>query len=750
MKRSRWTRTKAALSKRLGWLWRPLLYAGVVLGFLFGRAVPVSQVAPFGVALYAAVRGAGFGATAALPVGAAVIAGAALVMGWPLILSAALAVGVCHLGASLLRLGRKGSSPLKAAVVAAVAVTMPVFALPGKTDHITMAFWAGLTAVLAVVFTMGVVDATSGRFILGGTSDSPVPLFVVLAAALCGLDGITLLGVDVRGVVAGVMVMASALVGGVPLAITSGGVLGISLLITEAAKSHPTAAAVAMAYVMAGLLAGLFRELGKAGLGIGYLLGLLTYNMVMVDTATMLLPISYGALASVLLFWLIPRQWLAKAPASLAARGPEVTAPGPKGTESEPAHFMERITGMSRVLKEVGRTFDQVAAVAAPDRQDSGRIFEQVAERVCHTCSMNHQCWGKSFDKSYQLFSDLWEQLEAEGPLPAQPAPEQLEQHCIRPAQIAVTLNYLHDLRRSHDYWERRLEEGRVVVADYLRNMARMLDRFVDEVGGDGAGTRPEAIPVYRVVSGVARLPKRGGHISGDSFVGESLGPDRYLLAISDGMGVGREAATESRQCVKLLYEILKAGFGTEVAVKTVNSALLLHSPEDSFATVDLSLLDLSTGRAEFVKVGAAPSFVKRGSDITVVKMSSVPVGIINQVQVEPDFRVLRPGDLIVMITDGVWDVSKDDLDKERWLINHLSRETATDPEAVAESVLARALELMPEPGDDMTVLVARVEPLGAGGAAGESKRVGGSDWAPVRHAPRLSPAGRGKNKGER
>lgn len=277
------------------------------------------------------------------------------------------------------------------------------------------------------------------------------------------------------------------------------------------------------------------------------------------------------------------------------------------------------------------------------------------------------------------------------------------------------------------------------MASSYAKDLGRLLERLADkaQTGPDRAADAVAA--VLRVESGVARVPKRGGQVSGDSYTAELVGDGRYLLALSDGMGVGDRAALESRRCVRLIAEVLRAGFGTEVAVSTVNSALLLQSPEESFATMDLALLDLTTGRAEFAKVGAAPTFIKRGQSVTMVKVASVPVGIINQIKVEPEFRNLQAGDLVVMITDGIWDISRDDQDKERWLLRHLSREKATDPSAVAEGLLARALDLVEKPTDDMTVLAARV--TAATGERDEQSRPARLyEWAPARLAPRLQP----------
>lgn len=749
LRRSQWTRFKGKVVSRLGWAWRPLLFAGILFGFLLGRAVPVSQVAPFGIAYYAAVRGAGFGSMGSLPVALAVVAGA--ISGLPLMQAAwvAMAVGFVHLAAPALRARPEQPKPLGTALLAACSATLPSLMLTPRPDVLPMVFWSGLTGVLALVFTLGIGDVTRGRFLRAGSSDLPVPAIILLASALTGLQGLMLGWISLHGALAGLAVMACAYTGGLALGASVGAVLGIGFFFTAVGMPPPTgpgaalplSEAQAMAYVVAGFLAGAFRDLKKIGVGISYLLAFMTYSMATQGQGSVVESMAVTALVAVALFWALPREWLARLPVDLMLP-PSVHA----GEEAEPEaplpEALERLKSMSQVLKEVHRTFEQVAAVETSPGPRPRRLFEQATERVCRSCSMYGQCWHRDFDKSYQLFSDLWHQIEEEGPLSTAPPPGKLEQMCIHPDQVAFTLNYLHDIDRSRRAFARRLEEGRAIAGDYIRNVARLLDRMAEEVGRAGGRWRPTNIPVYRVATAVARLPKRGGHISGDSFEALPLSEGRFLMALSDGMGVGRDAAAQSKQCVRILHQLLDAGFATDVAVKTVNSVLLLRSPEETFATVDLALLDLGTGRSEFVKVGAAPSFMKRGADVTVVKMPSVPIGIINQVEVEPEFRTLHQGDMIVMITDGIWDVSKDGIDKERWLIEFLAKEQTTDPEELAERLLARTLSHMPVPEDDLTVLVGKVCPIESTRGETPAKPHGrAGEWAPAQAAPRAKPA---------
>ena len=58
----------------------------------------------------------------------------------------------------------------------------------------------------------------------------------------------------------------------------------------------------------------------------------------------------------------------------------------------------------------------------------------------------------------------------------------------------------------------------------------------------------------------MSQLAKRD--VSGDSFNVVTLKDGRELIVLSDGIGVGRKAARESKATVNLLEELFNTGFG--------------------------------------------------------------------------------------------------------------------------------------------------------------------------------------------
>lgn len=201
------------------------------------------------------------------------------------------------------------------------------------------------------------------------------------------------------------------------------------------------------------------------------------------------------------------------------------------------------------------------------------------------------------------------------------------------------------------------------------------------------------------------------GQVSGDNNAIFNLSTNRVGLLISDGMGTGERAASDSLATVRLLEKMIRVGYDPDLAVKVINQTLLARSTTDSFATIDLVVADLETGQLEFVKIGAAPSFIKRDRSVEVIQNHALPIGILNHVEVEPERRLLYEGDYLVMITDGMLEFQRDVVNKEQWLCNVLRRvEDDLNCQELASYLLLKSIEAANGAiSDDMMVLVARL-----------------------------------------
>ena len=210
----------------------------------------------------------------------------------------------------------------------------------------------------------------------------------------------------------------------------------------------------------------------------------------------------------------------------------------------------------------------------------------------------------------------------------------------------------------------------------------------------------------FEVVYGMERCVGDYQQISGDSFSFLQREDGQFLASLSDGMGTGLNAYQESERVVDLLEQFLEAGFSKETAVKMINSALVLRTDGKTFSTIVISSIDLYSGVCEFLKIGAATSFIRRGSWVETITSTSLPAGIFQKTDFEKTCRKLYDGDMVVMVTDGVLDVLPVE-HQEKLMKDIILEHPTNNPKELADYIISRVRQY--KNGrfcDDMTVLV--------------------------------------------
>lgn len=215
----------------------------------------------------------------------------------------------------------------------------------------------------------------------------------------------------------------------------------------------------------------------------------------------------------------------------------------------------------------------------------------------------------------------------------------------------------------------------------------------------------------YEVETGIAGAAKGGDLLSGDSFSTVELGNGKFAVALSDGMGNGERARAESSTALTILQQLLQSGMDEKLAIKSVNSILMLRSSDEVFATVDVALIDQYSAQTTFMKIGSTPSFIKRGKEVFPVTANNLPVGIISDIDVDLVSVPLQDGDILIMMTDGIYDAPGHTVNKEMWMKRMITEIETEVPQQFADILLERAVRYHHgEIYDDMTVVVAKVQ----------------------------------------
>ena len=236
------------------------------------------------------------------------------------------------------------------------------------------------------------------------------------------------------------------------------------------------------------------------------------------------------------------------------------------------------------------------------------------------------------------------------------------------------------------------------------RRLGRAFGRAYAPAEALGREMRFAPRPRLRARSGVACAPRKAGAPCGDSHLACMLDDERLLVLICDGMGSGEEAARESAVAVRLLGRFLRAGAACPLAIETVNALMLNRSGEDMFATVDMLVLNLATGVAEFTKLAACPTLIARGGEARRVEGGRLPLGILERVRPARSRARLQPGDVLLMASDGVLEAAG------AQAIEALLLEAGDDMPALARRVLDAAERARdPAHRDDMTAVCLKI-----------------------------------------
>ena len=246
-------------------------------------------------------------------------------------------------------------------------------------------------------------------------------------------------------------------------------------------------------------------------------------------------------------------------------------------------------------------------------------------------------------------------------------------------------------------------------LPDYLDKLSAALGVRLcmpeDSVRGDSL-LLLEAEPLA-VSVGIASMRKKGEAVSGDRGTYFKTDAGQLCVILSDGMGCGESAADGSIGTVGMLEEFLRSGVSPALAMKLLNSAMLLRDGENwGYATVDLMCMNLFTGEADFYKYGAAPTYVKSGGALKKLRCTSFAPGLEQESGKAPDelHMHLKPGSVAVIASDGVVSDGQD-----LWLRRLLNDFEDGDMKTLAGSVVRAAIREYGR-GDDMTALAVKVE----------------------------------------
>jgi serine phosphatase RsbU (regulator of sigma subunit) len=184
----------------------------------------------------------------------------------------------------------------------------------------------------------------------------------------------------------------------------------------------------------------------------------------------------------------------------------------------------------------------------------------------------------------------------------------------------------------------------------------------------------------------------------------------RLLLALGDVSGKGTGAA--------LLMTVLRAavrGHWTEPsladAVARINRTVCQNVPSSKYVTFFLAGLDPASGLLDFVNAGHNPPIlVRKDGSVETLSDGGLVLGLFETVVYDGGRVEMRPGDTLVVYSDGVtetWDPDGEEFGEEG-LVPFVVRSRALGAEALQNAILREieGFEAGARATDDRTIVV--------------------------------------------
>jgi stage II sporulation protein E len=615
------------------------------------------------------------------------------------------------------------------------------------------------------------------------SNEELICLSILCAIVISGLSDMFIYGVSIKIVLSVFTVILISYSQGAGVGAAIGTTVGLITCISS--QQVPV---IIGTYAFCGLLAGIFRDMGRIGTAMGFIMAdavILFY----LNGASSVIGLKELA-AGIFIFMVFPSSIIEK-----GMRFVDASARSLIGQQSYVEKIKDIINGKIMRMTDV---FSELSVTLSENdtndklRQSSevNSIINSVVDKICSECDARNICWNRDFYGTYQNMFELIDVIQTDGKVDMESVPGDLKKKCLKVNQLIKTSNYMFDIYRMNYKWRRKAQEGKKVVSEQLEGLAGVLKGLSEEISQEihfeGAIEEEVAIALdkegiefndiaivkdkngkyevnmykraclgrrecikdvspiiskalkkrmkrdsascvmkegtnlccfklveavkFQVSTGISKEIKDKGGLSGDNYSFLELDNGKYMMALSDGMGTGPAAAAESNAAITLLEKYLEAGFDKSTVLKAINSTMALKSPDDNFATIDLAVADLYTGEVEIIKIGSASTFIKRtNGSVESISSTTLPMGILNSVDIELKKFKLSHGDFLIMVTDGVQESGSNEGSCD-WMIRALEEIDSRNPQQVAEDLLSKARERNnSQIVDDMTVLVSKM-----------------------------------------
>jgi serine phosphatase RsbU (regulator of sigma subunit) len=221
-------------------------------------------------------------------------------------------------------------------------------------------------------------------------------------------------------------------------------------------------------------------------------------------------------------------------------------------------------------------------------------------------------------------------------------------------------------------------------------------------------------VPGFELAA-VYRAAGEGAEVGGDFYDVFSTAADQWYVVVGDVCGKGAEAAAVTAMARYTIRAAAVRRRSPAAILRLLAEAMLRQeSPEEAgrFCTIACLHLDLSETPARAVVACGGhplPAILRADGSVEELGETGTLLGLVERPELQDRSGELRPGDTIVLYTDGLTEAGAPET---VWtpadLASVLRRAAGLPPQRVIDEAVGAALGVHPEPRDDIAVLALR------------------------------------------
>jgi len=567
---------------------------------------------------------------------------------------------------------------------------------------ITYIFYKIFSNSIIVIRQYGVKKAFSIEEVMGAS--------LLICIALCAFSKLHIFGLSLTNIFSIMLVLFLGWKNGMLVGGTAGITIGMVLGIINS-----TSPVLIASYAISGMIAGILNKLGKIGVIIGFCAGnaILTYvtngNTVPIITIREILIASLGLL-------LIPKEIKIDITEIISQTK---CLPTTAGLIEEKKKTATKLNSVSETILQMARSYNDSAKDTLNEKieYNSKKSFKEEVLNNLEDIEDN-LLYDDILLNDDKILDEIYIILEEKENITCDELVNVLEKinnyKLVKDGaedslnEIIKILNSTYRINKLNTIWKHKEASNKKVLANQLGGVSKVISSLADDIKSEEKKERTEQR--YKLIIGAAEATKNKSEVSGDSNIRTRLNDGKYMLAISDGMGSGERAKKSSKTVIQMLKRLLTTGFDNDISIGLINSAVNINSNEETYATIDISIIDLGNGNIEFVKNGASPTFIKSDKKVEIIKAVSFPAGVLDKIDLVVYDKDLRENDLIIMCSDGILESNTEYKNKELWLKELIENIQTNEVQKIADIILQEAIDNgYGIAKDDMTVIVAKL-----------------------------------------